>query len=185
MRRIVGIDPGFQNTGVCGFRGITATPFSVKTTPKMGSDYQRIGFVVRSIAKVLEEGDVVVFEDFGDGGRFQPSGKFVERVEMTGMMKYIYPKITKLPFILVRPSHLKSFIAGKSDSHKDVVKNAVEHRWGYPTANFDEADATALAIIGAALVNGNQDLKGRHVVVKKIREWKQNKAAFHVIGFDN
>ncbi len=186
MYRIVGIDPGLQCTGVCIFSSEKGSRiFSVKRGKKDGSDFDRQKSIVREIGKTLRRNDLLVFEDFGDVGRFRPSGKYVERVELAGMMKYVFETVTRLPYIIVRPSHLKSFIAGRSDTPKEVVKNAVEQRWGITVSNHDEADAVSLALIGWALINGleAEKMKGKKAVFEKIKNWRSNPACLHRINF--
>lgn len=178
MPRIVGVDPSLSRTGVCIMNGEEARTDSIKTSKKDGCDYERQKKIVRELIGMLEAGDVVVFEDFGQGGRWQPSGKFVERIELAGMMKMFAQFKTKREFLEVRPSHLKSFVAGKATASKETVFTAVSRRWGIEVANQDEADAAALALIGRAVVSGcEQDLYGKRNTLGKVECWKANKKA--------
>lgn len=186
MSRIVGVDPSLGRTGVGLLEDGEVRALSIRTTKKDGSDYDRQRKIARELVRHLSPGDLVVFEDFGAGGRFQPSGKFVERLELVGMMKYVCPLRTRRLFLEVRPSHLKSFVAGKAAASKETVMTAVRLRWGCEVDNQDEADATALALVGAAVVNGNaHDLYGKRKVLEKIKGWKSNQKALNNLRANN
>jgi hypothetical protein len=161
------------------------TPLSFKTNKKMGPDFKRQKELIRMVGSCLKPGDVVVYEDFS-GGRWQPSGKFIERIELLGMMKLVFQRKTGLPYLVCRPNHIKMFVANKASASKDEVKVAVKNLWGCPVKNQDEADAAALAMVGAALVNGNVDLKGkREKAVNSVLDYNGNHACLKAIKFLN
>lgn len=54
-----------------------------------------------------------------------------------------------LPTLVVPPSTLKLFAAGKGNADKDAVMAAVRERWGYDPGDDNLADAYALARLGA------------------------------------
>ena len=151
--RIVGIDPSFTRTGVCILDNCqTDTPhptFYSITSSKKYSVFERQKQIVNNIKNLLHVGDVVIFEDFAISARFSPSGRFCERIELCGMLKLISPCITKLPWLVIAPTMLKSFMTNKSTAHKIEVINAVKSQDIIPVKqdiNDDEADAFVLAL---------------------------------------
>jgi crossover junction endodeoxyribonuclease RuvC len=58
----------------------------------------------------------------------------------------------KIPIIVCAPSTLKKFVTGKGNSEKNIMIREVFRRWGIEAANDNEADAVALAAVGACLV---------------------------------
>ena len=150
--RIVGIDPSLSRTGVCIIAGDSTTAYSVKAPNKLGM-FQRQRMLVDGVRQYLRLGDVVVFEDFGISARFAPSGRFCERIELCGMLKLVCPAVTKLPWLSLAPTMLKSFVTGKSGAHKAEMLEAVRTKWGVAVQNDDEADAFGLARYAQAMLN--------------------------------
>lgn len=154
MMRFVGIDPALGCTGVAVYDTCMVT-FSVKTSLKDGLDYDRQRKITIDVCNRLHQNDVVILEDFGISGMAsKSSGKLAERIELCGMLKFLVPTRTGYPFLLVRPNHLKMFVAGQASVDKAAVRNAVTKIWQIETANHDESDAAALALIGRAMVTG-------------------------------
>jgi hypothetical protein len=159
--RFVGIDLGLTCTGVAVMEipfpskgAITTHSIKYKkpkhkrgekdTTPMI--DRQK--FFLREIYKLLQKGDTVVVENFAAGGRFAPSGMFIERVELLGMAKLMLPSIVENPIYLCPINTLKQFTCDKVGVHKDQIKGIIADWWMVEVANDDEADAFGLCQLG-------------------------------------
>jgi len=184
--RVIGIDPGLVCTGVATVDKGKVETFPVKTR-RTCSDAARQYHIVDSILRYVVPGDVLIFEDFAMSGKFQPSGKFVERIEIAGALKFVCQRKTGLPFLQCRPGHLKAFAAGKASAGKDEVRKAVcGELCRMPNKiTTDEADALALAILGAHLVLGASMqipiTGGRRTAARKV--FVSNKGAIQRIRF--
>ena len=151
--RIVGIDPSLSRTGLCILEdGETPVTASIRVDSK-DSIFKRQRSIVEEVRLQLTRNDVVVLEDFGVSARFAPSGRYIERIELCGMLKLVAPAITRLPWLSVAPTMLKSFITGKSSAHKCDMLQAVQSQWDVQAANDDEADAFGLARYALAAID--------------------------------
>jgi Holliday junction resolvasome RuvABC endonuclease subunit len=110
---------------------------------------ERQEFVVDSVHKMLFPYDILILEDFGVSSRFSPSGRFVERIEMCGMLKWACRDFS-FPWLSAQPNLIKSFATGKSSAHKADVLSSVIEVWKVNPGNHDQADAFVLAAIGRA-----------------------------------
>ena len=162
--RVIGIDPSLRNTGLCIIdEDENICTYSLGSPPSWRI-FPRQRHIVHSIGEYLKKDDVVVFEDFGVSARFAPSGKFCERIELCGMLKFFCYNCTGVPWLSITPTALKSFIAGKSSAHKEEVFESVKNVWHVPASNDDEADAFGLARYGLAI------LKNESIYEKKIKK---------------
>lgn len=122
----------------------------------------------------------MVFEDFGISVRFTPSGRFVEHVEICGMLKLTLPTVTGLPWFSVPPNLLKSFVAGKASAKKTDVLAAVRERWRVKVNNDDEADAFGLARYAKAVL----EKEAQHLrKIEKFLDFSGNRTAMTKIHF--
>jgi hypothetical protein len=103
--------------------------------------------MVHVVKSVLERDDIVVFEDFGVSARYAPSGRFVERIEICGALKYHTGGLCGFPWLSAPPTLLKSFVAGNGSARKDEVLKKAREVWKVSVANDDEADAFGLAAL--------------------------------------
>jgi Holliday junction resolvasome, endonuclease subunit len=144
--RFIGVDPSFTRTGlsILNSEGGVELLTSIKTSAKK-STFERQREITETILSYVRGNDVVCLEDFGVSARFAPSGRFVERIEICGMLKLTLSARTGLPWVSIAPNMLKSFIAGKGSAKKEEVMASVRNVWKVDVGNDDEADAFALA----------------------------------------
>jgi len=172
--RIVGIDPSLTNTGLCIISPDNTETISIPSSHKLDV-YRRQRKIVSAIKEYLRRDDIVTIEDFGISARFSPSGRFCERIELCGMIKLITPAVTRLPWLSVSPTMLKSFIYGKANAHKTDILKAVQTDWQVQVANDDEADAFGLARYTNAVLQEESRFKSK---IEKFESYGQNK--FHL-----
>lgn len=145
--RFVGIDPGLTVTGISIYADGQMECRSVKSSLKDGTVFERQLLLLKRIVSLVEPGDVISLEDFGLSGRFTPSGRFVERIELLGMLKFLLPKRTGLPFLMASPGRVKKIVAGKGTAKKDEVVSMVRGFFRKKVKNDDEADSYGLAML--------------------------------------
>lgn len=143
--RIVGIDPSLSRTGICALEESKKPFFISIKSDRSANIFKRQKAIVTQVRSVLREDDIVVFEDVGVSPRVIPSGKFVERIELCGMLKLVCPSVTKLPWLSILAPMMKSFIMENGDAHNDEVVEAIRTKWAANPSNDDEAEAYGLA----------------------------------------
>lgn len=144
----VGLDPSLTSFGVAVFCHPSREfrTFSFGTSRKE-SVFDRQKEALSKVLPLLSPNDVVAMESLGVGARFVPSGLFVERVELAGMLKLSVPLRTRMPILLAHPKHVKLLVAGKATASKEEMVQAVAATWGLSPKNHDEADALGLALL--------------------------------------
>jgi hypothetical protein len=148
LTRYVGVDLSLSRTGICILDG-DIVRFHDFSSPGKEAIRKKQEWMITSIFKILSPDDVLVLEDFGVSSRFSPSGRFVERIEMCGMLKWCCRNF-HFPWLSAQPSLIKSFATGKSSAHKDEVFLSVSEVWKVSPRNHDQADAFILAALGRA-----------------------------------
>lgn len=177
--RIVGIDPSLSRTGICIIDGNSVSACNI-SAPRKLSVYERQVRMVKGVCDLLQKGDVVTLEEFGVSARFAPSGRFVERIEICGMLKLLTPRVTGFPWLSVPPNLLKSFVAGKASAKKSDVLISVREQWKVNVSNDDEADAFGLAAYTRAVLHEDRRYARK---VEKFVAFSSNKAALTKIAF--
>ncbi|MDR1945990.1 MAG: hypothetical protein LBQ51_02330 [Desulfovibrio sp.] len=177
--RFVGIDPSLSRTGFCALSdGVTVIRHKVTSVKNPVLDRQVE--VVTAAREFVQKGDIVLLEDFGIAARFALSGRFVERIEICGMLKLVLPAICAVPLLVVPPTMLKSFVVGNGRADKEAMVKAVESKWGICVSCDDEADAFGLAALGRAFFNGE---KIKTSVLSKFAVYGSNRRAINKIKF--
>jgi len=149
---VVGLDPSLTSFGMATLAAgplpdITASssvlkPGSVK--PKM-DPVLRLGWLRRSVDQYLTENDpsLVVLEGYSYGS----SQAAHQLGELGGVLRtFMY---RRWPYIVVPPSRLKKFVAGKGNAPKDVIRLELWKRFEVEAKTADEVDAISLAYFGA------------------------------------
>ena len=177
--RFIGIDPSLSRTGLCICSDAGVEVYSISPSKKLTVLERQLVMVTGACAK-LKKGDIVALEDFGVSSRFAPSGRFVERIEICGMLKMLLSTVTGLPGFSIPPNLLKSFVAGKASAKKTDVVAAVRERWKIDVNNDDEADAFGLARYAKAVFE-NDHRHSRNI--QKFLDFSDNRAAMHKVKF--
>jgi Holliday junction resolvasome RuvABC endonuclease subunit len=150
--RIVGIDPSLARTGLCVLCDKQVVFHSIET---LSSTYTfiRQTVVVEEVLARMEKGDIIIMEDFGVPVRFSStSGKFIERVELCGMLKYVLGWQHRHCLLTAPPTMMKLFITGKGNADKRRVKHVISTVWSANPKNDDEADAFGYAALAKAYI---------------------------------
>lgn len=178
--RYVGIDPSLTRTGLYILNGDAPLCYSIKSK-QSDSDYDRQVSIVSQIYSKIEVHDLICFEDFGSAGQFQISGKFKERLELFGMLKFCLRQRTKLPFLVCMPQRLKQFLGGKVSVDKPAMLEAAR-KLDPKISNHDEADAFGLARIAMYAHRKDFDAgsKKKKDVIAQVRDYKTNSHTLYV-----
>lgn len=191
--RFVGIDVSLASTGIAiyspddGRVGLYSIPTNSKEDV-----WDRQIRVVSQLYKWLRPFDVCCFESFGMIGKASASGKAIERLELSGMLKAIACLRTGLKCFVVHPKTLKRFIAADGNADKSKFLRALATRWAIVTTNDDMGDAAGLALAAAFLLYGPHkqllvDWKfirlttKEQAVLSQIRRYDENEAAYDYI----
>lgn len=142
---MIGIDPSLNATGLA-WVDTDGTLSTHRIEVKSLRRTSRLVYVREALRPYLEGKSLAVYEDYAFGAK----GSSVFQIgEMGGVLKTLCYDMG-LDVLLVPPSSLKMFIAGKGNADKDGVAAAIEDKYGMVFRNSDEADAFALLKLGQA-----------------------------------
>ena len=156
MKRIIGIDASNTNTGVCVINyspaenGLDKIRDVSHDNLKFSSKIpviRRIMSVAEYLNKNIQIGDVCAVEDFAIAMRNTGEYGYVDRIKLMGVIEHSLAVLSEnIPFY-VHPKVLKKFVTGNGGADKKTVKKCLLEKWGIPTKNFDQADATGAALV--------------------------------------
>ena len=151
--RVIGIDQSLTATGLAILIGdslTTATlspPSPTKECPSGGACRlvwfrDRIGSVLRA-----NRPTIVVMEGYSFGSKSHAHSLG----ELGGVIRVLFFESGVEHAIVVPPGTLKKFATGNGAADKSLISKELFRKWGVDVSNNNEADAAALALIGAAL----------------------------------
>lgn len=148
MTKVIGIDPSLTSTGVASPLGWTE---AIKTKKLRG--LPRLRSILDELRTYTLGATLVVIEgpSYGHAG-------FRQHEELVALRWMIYDLLDRAdtPCVLVPPSSLKLWATGKGNASKEDVAAAMDRRHNgefLAKKRFDEADALALAEMGAGWLN--------------------------------
>lgn len=111
---------------------------------------RRLDYIRAQLMSAIQEASptLVVFEDYVMGFR-KGTGRLAHLGEVGGVLK-LAAWSSGADVMVVPSATLKSVIAGNGKADKKEVQKALQAKYGYHVAQEDEADATALLLIGEA-----------------------------------
>lgn len=145
---IFALDPSLTCSGFSYEVGGTVYTGTVRTRDLRGPE--RLDYIVDSVGKTLASiGGVslVVIEGYAMG--VTKGGRSFDIGELGGVLKHHFWG-KGLDVLVVPPTVLKVFSAGKGNAKKPEVIAAVASIWGYDIRSHDEADAFVLMRLGQA-----------------------------------
>jgi crossover junction endodeoxyribonuclease RuvC len=147
LMRIVGLDLSLTETGMCHWQS-GHTPEVCSIRPSNGCrDFSRLKEIMERVLDGCAGADVVVIEGLSMG---KAMGKAFERAGLHYMIRYTL-WVRKVRTVIVPPSSVKKFATGKGNSEKNLMLREVYRRFQVEASNDNEADAAALAFVGAAI----------------------------------
>lgn len=154
--RVIGLDLSLTSSGVASSLGWTDTIRPKKNrTGLRGLD--RLRMIVDAVRSYTSGYDLVAIEgpSFGHSGFRQHE----ELVALRWMVRDVVDR-QQVPFAIVPPATLKLYATGRGNAKKADMAQAMDLKYpgrspGFLAGRrFDEADALALADMGAAHLNG-------------------------------
>lgn len=99
---------------------------------------------------IIKEYDIkyLFIEDYA----YYSTGKTVDIIEMTSIMKYLVAQESSLEWVRVAPTSLKSYNCGAANASKDDMRAALEVKTGIYYESFDVVDSTVLAMLASELL---------------------------------
>jgi crossover junction endodeoxyribonuclease RuvC len=154
-KRIIGLDLSLAGTGWCS--GPASESWGTIDTKKL-SGFDRINCIFCEVNKIIGSppppGVLVVMEDFSFGSK----GRGVFQIGGLGYIIRYHLWKNQIPFILIPPTVLKKFAAGKGNVDKNVVLKEIFKRWGADINDDNAGDAYVLYQIGRSLAGLSQKL---------------------------
>lgn len=147
VRRIIGLDLSLTGTGVAQLAPDgTIELATIKTPPHATMEGRLVDAAARVLACV-EAGDTVVVE----GPAMHAKGAAV--VQIFGLNVLVRCSLHRRgnTFFVVSPNTLKLFAAGTGHAKKSEMMREVWKRWSINAADDNQADAAALAYLGACI----------------------------------
>lgn len=157
MAIYAGIDPSISCTGIAVIELTDEGKFvlldkkSIKPTPRSKeferklSSFEVFKWATQNLQS-FKDLSFFVFENYSYGS----PGHLADLGEMTGLFKYHIANDMNLPFDTIAPSSVKKIITGSGRATKEEVRanlaNHLENFHDIEWSNFDESDATAIAI---------------------------------------
>lgn len=151
--RIVGVDPSLRCTGVAFTDGVT---FSAERWRPPNDGPARLAWFRDRFAGALAPmgglpTDLVVIEGYAYGARSQAHALG----ELGGVLRLCCHDL-HVPYVVVPPTVLKKYVAGKGTAAKELMIREVYRRWGFEARDNNEADAYGLARFGCDWYFGTQ-----------------------------
>ena len=165
---IIGLDLSLTATGVAFLASDgTCSTSTLKSAPSESEEY-RLSTCKAQIMEVLVkiQPSLVVMEGLSFGSN-DPSAQ--QRAWLHWAVRLNMWRRT-MPFQVVSPSSLKKFAAGAGNAKKEQMMLEVFKRWNVTAADNNQADAAALAYLGATLTGLREcDNQAQREVIAKLK----------------
>ncbi len=142
---IIGLDLSLAATGIAIMKEPGQVSLSTVGSNNKLKPEDRLLQIVADIERRLDGADLVSMEGLSFGSN-DPSAQ--ERSALHWIIR-LNMHIRKIPYIVIPPSTLKKFTCGAGNAKKEMMIREVYRQWKIEAANNNEADAAALAYLGA------------------------------------
>ncbi len=171
IESIVAVDPGLEYTGIARFDGKFAY---CKTVHPLKETYgfEKILSMSRRICSCIEDGDMVVFEDYGFGGKF--FNALIPELMALIKNELFYRKENIM--MMVAPNTIKKVVVGNGRATKSQVRKAVKKIADRDDVIFTtnhESDAYALMNVFMRFQAQALDEKMTRALSAKITDWRR------------
>ena len=151
MYRILGLDLSLTETGFCvidfdGKFDVLKDKGLIKTKLK---GVERLEYLENSLKYLIKEfkPDIAILEGYAMGIR---GGRTFNIGEWGGIARLTLFK-KKVKYLSVSPKSLKKYATGNGNSDKNMMLKTVFQKWGFDATDDNVADAFALAKVGSAI----------------------------------
>ncbi len=142
---IIGLDLSLAATGIATMKEPGQVDLATVGSNNKLKPEARILELVGAIEGRLKGADLVVMEGLSFGSN-DPSAQ--ERSALHFIIR-INMHVRLTPYFVIPPSTLKKFCCGSGAAKKEMMIREVYRQWRVEAANNNEADAAALAYLGA------------------------------------
>lgn len=150
---MLGVDPA-THTGVVRIEGHESIGKCINFPNQKG--WERLQSIAIAFNRTLDiwKPDVIVIEHYAYANRFS----LVDLVEI-GTVIRLCLHARDMEWWECPPTSLKKWVTGKGNAKKEDMAHHVFERWQYKSPSDDITDAYALAMLGKAVLSGEQ-IKG-------------------------
>jgi len=151
MQLYLGVDQSLQRPGLA----LVAPDGTVvhTATTRVGEKVRgakRLTAIYRFVVDALTARNAIVLHAALEGPSLDSVHREFDLGEASGVVRLALYHLKAVEPLVVAPSQLKLFAAGRGDADKDEVLNAVNQQWGTALTDDNEADAVVLAQIARA-----------------------------------
>ena len=144
---IYGLDLSLTATGIASLTQPGKVALSTVGSDKHAKPETRLFDLARDIELRLSNPQLIVMEGLSYGSN-DPSAQ--ERAALHWMIR-IALHMRSVPYLVIPPSTLKKFTCGAGNAKKEMMIREVYRQWKVEAADNNQADAAALAYMGAAI----------------------------------
>lgn len=144
---IIGLDLSLTGTGVAVLQPDGALNLTTLRTPPRPSVEERLVEAAGAALSYTQPGDIVIVE----GPAMHAMGAAVVQIFGLNMLVRCSLHRRGNQFHVVSPNTLKLFAAGNGHAKKSEMMREVWKRWNVNAADDNQADAAALAYLGACI----------------------------------
>ncbi len=162
--KILALDLSLRSTGMVVLSNeLTILKSSVIKPPIRLRHAPRLEYIISQIKSYYHQylPELVVIEDYA----FAARGMVYSIGELAGCIKLWFYQ-NNVPFLLINPSHLKKFVSGKGNCHKERILLAAYKKWKID-APTDTVEAYCLARIGIEVINLLSETKTQHTAYEE------------------
>lgn len=156
MNSVAGVDLSFAATGICRLRRGERVEVRTLTSPKLGrgadefAKRDRMRLVADDVAVATLDCELLCIEGMSLNSAGASSKDLVGLWYLTlDLLVLMRGRGRPHGIVIAAPGALKRWTTGKGTATKTAVVQAITRRWNVTLANDNEADALALASIGA------------------------------------
>jgi len=148
---ILAIDPSLTATGYAYRKN--GEVYTGRIQPKKMASAERLDYILKTVRHIHQmcSPSLIVYEGYAMGVR--GGGRLFDIGELGGVLKHYFWGAGG-DMLLVPPSSMKMFVAGKGNADKVAVAEAITEELGYVLPSEDESDAVGLLMVGEAFTDG-------------------------------
>jgi len=166
--RVVGLDLSRTCTGVCLLTETTCDAFTIRPHDLQGM--AKLQCLRDALFEKIDafQPTLAIIEGYSYGSQ----NKAFKIGEYAGIIKLgLYDR--NIRTLIVPPTRVKQFTAGKGDASKDEVRKAIQAHYGWTIKSLDAADATACALLGRTSMLRSSPYRSELEVIRKLENPKK------------
>lgn len=163
----LGVDQSLRSSGVVVVGASNDLIYRGTIAPKKLTGVERLAFIREGIREVLAGEPSISFAAL-EGYSFDSVNRSFDLGELGGLVRLaLYD--AGIPFVVVSPKTLKSFVSSNGGATKEQMREAVLKKWGMNFEQDDECDAYGLAQLARSVHLNTGATRAELEVVKKLK----------------